>query len=1133
MSAEQYKRVSPLETLNGLVLYLILLFAGVLGVYANIYLLPGVYFFFGSIALLTALYIYRTGWGIGLGLIVAAAHYFLWNQIYVFIIFFGEVLFIAFTQKKGIKLFIADAFYWLLAGIPAGWIVFYFVIKMNLTLTMVIVLKLLVNGMLNALIASILVTYLPLDRFVGPSRYEYRGRSFYQSIFTGLAAFILIPSLLLMFAQSRREIETIEKNILTDLDALAGLGKGQLELWHSQHLYALTSLANLSASPGITEEELQKATDNLKRGFFDYTRLHIDDTRGIALTFSPQTDDRGRSNVGLDFTGWDYFPIIKNTGQPYLSDIYMSRLGEKAPIVTMGVPILRNGAFDGYAVSNIDLNNLYTILKADSQFGRSQGYVSILDSRGKVIVTTRSDLNMMDDYYYKMKGNRIAVNDSSYVWIPDAYKNSHEALQWDKAVYVKKSPMGSDFSWDIIVEIPYSTYMENMSDTYARYLGFMSVLLLLTLVISSYISRKVAAPVAELAAATSVLPQKMEVQNEGLWPDTNFYELNALISNFRSMAGTIHKNFNDMQGQYTALKQAERLIWEEKERALVTLHSIGDAVITTNALGNVTYLNPVAETLTGWSSSEAFERPLLDIFKIVNEQTGEPVENPVEKCLREGAIVGLANHTELISKEGAKIAIEDSAAPIRDRDGRVIGVVLVFHDVSEKRNMMQQMMHQAYHDPLTGLPNRVLFHDRLEQALAQAKRSGEFVAVLFMDLDRFKMVNDMLGHIMGDQLLKEVAARLSDSIRSSDTLARLGGDEFTLLLTKLAHVNDAAAVAQKVLTSLKEPFVISGHEFHISASVGVSVFPNDGLDAETLMKNSDTAMYRSKEAGQNSYELFTPSMNEKIHEQIAMENSLRHALERNEFEVFYQPQVDAISGEIVGMEALLRWNHPVQGLVPPGDFIPLAEETGLIVSIGEWVLKTACIQNKAWQNAGYKHMRVTVNLSGYQFRQGDLLEKVADVLNETGLDPGCLELEITESIAMEDVPFTIQILKNLNQMGISIAIDDFGTGYSSLSYIKLFPVATIKIDRSFIMDITSDPGDAAIVATIIVMAKNLNLKVIAEGVETIEQINFLKRHQCNEMQGFYFSKPVPARDFEELIKQGTFTGSADEMSWEI
>lgn len=569
-------------------------------------------------------------------------------------------------------------------------------------------------------------------------------------------------------------------------------------------------------------------------------------------------------------------------------------------------------------------------------------------------------------------------------------------------------------------------------------------------------------------------------------------------------------------------QRAEQEIWEEKERAQVTLQSIGDAVITTDLLGNVEYINPVAEDLTGWSAAQAIGRPLAEVFNIVDEETGKQVDNPVIKCIREGRIVGLANHTELVHKDGHRFAIEDSASPIKNRMGATIGAVLVFHNVSEKRDMLRQMAHQAYHDSLTGLPNRVLFNDRLSLAMAQAHRNHEMLAVMFLDLDRFKQVNDMMGHAKGDALLKHVAGKLLRCLRDTDTVARLGGDEFAILLPRFSHLEDIAKTAQKIISCLDHAWKIDEQEFHITASLGIALYPSDGDDPETLLKHADTAMYRAKDRGRNNYQLYTPAMNTRITERLKMENDLRHALQRGEFRVFYQPQVNFKTGKVVGIEALVRWQHPERGLIPPAEFIPMAEETGLIVPMGEWVLLQACTANMAWQKQGFTPTKVSVNISACQFGQRNLTGTVARILKTTGLEPKWLELEITESALMKDVDSAIKILNDLTNMGVNISIDDFGTGYSSLAYLKRFPIHTLKIDRSFIKDVATDAGDAAIVSTVISMAQNLNLKVIAEGVETEEQLSFLEQRQCNEVQGFLFSRPVPPEDLEELLKKGFF-----------
>ena len=439
------------------------------------------------------------------------------------------------------------------------------------------------------------------------------------------------------------------------------------------------------------------------------------------------------------------------------------------------------------------------------------------------------------------------------------------------------------------------------------------------------------------------------------------------------------------------------------------------------------------------------------------------------------------------------------------------------HAEQELRQSEERLQHLAHYDHLTHLPNRVLFLDRLEQALARARWHKRIVAVLFVNLDRFKVINDTVGHPIGDRVLKVIAERLNAAVREGDTVARLGGDEFAVALADLAEAHDVPRVAEKIIAALHPPMVIDEREFFVTASIGVSLHPGDGDDAETLLRNADIAMYRAKEKGKNNFQFYSPAMNAEAPKRLALETDLRRALERREYLLHYQPKVDLATGRVAGMEALLRWQHPKQGLISPLDFIPLLEETGLIVPVGEWVLRSACAQNKSWQEAGHAPLRVAVNLSARQFKQTGLVETVRVVLAETGLDPRFLELELTESILLEHTGESLATLRKFHDMGIHLALDDFGTGYSSLSYLKRFPIDSLKIDRSFVRDITTNPDDATIARTVIAMAHNLRMMAVAEGVETQEQLEFLRAHQCDQMQGYYFSRPLTAEVFAQLL----------------
>jgi diguanylate cyclase (GGDEF)-like protein/PAS domain S-box-containing protein len=581
----------------------------------------------------------------------------------------------------------------------------------------------------------------------------------------------------------------------------------------------------------------------------------------------------------------------------------------------------------------------------------------------------------------------------------------------------------------------------------------------------------------------------------------------------------------DTRGLLRALRYAierktmEEALLAEKERAQITLDSIGDAVICTNVANCITFLNVVAERMTGWSWKEAAGRPLPEVFQRVDAASRAPPSIPPPGRSRTSSRPP-SSSAILVRRDGVEIPIEGSVAPINDRAGQATGAVIVFRDVSATRAMSLQMTHAAEHDFLTGLPNRMLLNDRIKQAIVIAKRHETRVAVLFLDLDGFKHINDSLGHSIGDKLLQSIGKRLVDCGRAADTVSRQGGDEFVVLLSEVQHSEDAAVAASRMLTAVAEAHSIDDHELHVTTSIGVSVYPDDGDDAEALIKNADTAMYQAKENGRHSYQYFKPAMNARAVERQSIEEGLRRALERNEFSLHYQPKVDVQTGAIAGAEALLRWTHPTRGPVCPAQFIPVAEECGLILPIGRWVLRRACEQAQAWIRAGLVPATMAVNVSAKQFRGDSFLKDLLATLEESGLDPGLLELELTESVLMKHAESAASILGTLRDNGVQVAVDDFGTGYSSLSYLRKFPIDALKIDQSFVGRIGLAADDASIVTAVIGMARNLKLRVVAEGVETLEQAEFLRTQACDQAQGYYFSRPVLPEQFADLLKSG-------------
>ncbi|WP_034300454.1 EAL domain-containing protein [Herbaspirillum sp. RV1423] len=566
-----------------------------------------------------------------------------------------------------------------------------------------------------------------------------------------------------------------------------------------------------------------------------------------------------------------------------------------------------------------------------------------------------------------------------------------------------------------------------------------------------------------------------------------------------------------------ARQQVERAL-QLRQRAI---EASANAIIIMQATAPdypIEYVNPAFERITGYGAGEVAGRSI----RVLQSKDGDAqgfadIWNAMREQ-REGNVV-LRSH----NKNGGEMWNDFYIAPVKSDDGQVTHFVAALYDITSMKRYETELEFQANRDVLTGLVNRNMLRKLLEEAIAYAERYQRSLWVVFVDLDRFKFVNDSLGHKAGDVFLKTIAGRLRAAVRDTDTIARLGSDEFVIVISEYTGVGLDTRHLQRIQEAVAAPMTIEGHTFFPTCSLGVAAYPDDGRDAETLVKHADIAMYRAKQNGRDNYQFYTPAMNAQALERLRIEGDLRSALERNEFVLHYQPKIDLRSGAVVGMEALIRWQHPELGMVSPVRFISLAEETGLILPIGSWVIRTACAQTKAWQDAGWSKLRVSVNLSVRQFVQKDLVSSIAAVLKQTGLDADCLELELTESLVMNDVEHAIGILSELKELGVRLSIDDFGTGYSSLAYLKRFPIDVLKIDKSFVRDITVDADDAAITVSIISLAHSLKLHVIAEGVETQAQLSYLRLHGCDEMQGYLFSPPVPAERFGELLQEKSDT----------
>lgn len=718
-------------------------------------------------------------------------------------------------------------------------------------------------------------------------------------------------------------------------------------------------------------------------------------------------------------------------------------------------------------------------------------------------------------------------------------------------------------------------------------------------------------------------------------------ELGALARTFDDMTESLQQNKTSLNQSLAAIKQREQDL-------VITLNSIGDAVIATNENGEITRMNPVAEHLTGWTLNEAQGQPFKKVFPIIDASNRVPLENPIDKVISSGEIVHLSNHTTLLDRQGKEYQITDSAAPIRSTDGSIQGVVLVFndvteqyalrekardvqkqlqdllkemqtmvailsidgrflfindmplklfglqakdledktiwgsslfsedenirvmlqdsvkqaasgisvnrdlkfetqqgtiwvdfsihpvvndqglikqllvegHDISERKSAEDKILYQAHYDELTGLPNRFLSLDRLTQLMNEARRSDELITVLFIDLDDFKKVNDTLGHETGDKLLIEAADRLKHSVRVGDTVGRLGGDEFIVLLTGIKNNAETQPIVENLLNRFRNSFMINNRELTLTISIGIAVFPDDGSNPSDILRNSDAAMYHAKEQGRNTYSYYTQAMNDSVVRRLALEEQMHGSVERGEFEVYFQPQLEITSARIIGTEALLRWHNPALGNISPYEFIPVAEQTGFIISLGRFVIAEALSKTFQWQQDLNRDFRIAINLSPRQFRDAELVPYIKNALQQWSIQGQHLELEITEGVLMSGHSSIDKALSELNMMGVCIAMDDFGTGYSSLSYLRRYPFDVLKIDKSFVEDITVDHADRELITAAIAMAHGLNLKVVAEGVETEAQLDLLKKLNCDYAQGYLFGKPLPAAQITALLAKG-------------
>ena len=874
-----------------------------------------------------------------------------------------------------------------------------------------------------------------------------------------------------------------------------------------------TQITTLARSPIITsgnrEEALKYLAVELKNNPI-YQNIYISESSGKSY---------GANGAIINVSDRESFqkPI---KGETVISDTQDSITTEKL-IVVIATPIFIDGKIDGVLTGIITVDNIIKqVLNVKIQ---ETGYAYVVNKNGTVIIHPNSDISNKKNI---LKGLDFA---------PEINKFGEEVVNGESgftsylmngekkyAAYTRIPEM----DWFIIVTVPENEVNSELINNTMKSIIIIIGMLVLVIFVIVLITKSIVTPIEILEANANRIANG-DLNNTILNINSKD-EIGRLAQAFEKMIENLYASYEELEASNEEILASE----EELKKQNEILEQSREALQKTEELF-ILAARSSKVSIWNWEIGEKDKFTYYELGEnmTINEiaYTLDSVKNNIHPENKKSVMEAIKEHLygEKLyfecefrekTKDGDYKWVLSRGKAIRDCDGKPIRFTGSNTDITELKNADEKIKYMANYDLLTSLPNRVLLNERISIAFSEVKINKSKIALLYLDLDNFKTVNDMLGHNYGDILLKDVSKKLEGCVSNSDTVSRLGGDEFAILLTNINEFNYIIEIVEKINSLFKNPYVLNCKEFFITASIGITVYPDDGDKAEILMKNADTAMYSAKKLGKNGYQFYNETMKNKVIERIEMENNLRYAIERDELIVYYQPQIDLKNGRISGFEALIRWNSPSKGMISPMEFIPIAEETGLIIPIGEWVLHTACKQTKLWQDKGYYPFNIAINLSAKQFRQANLVEIINNIIVETGINPKDVELEITETMAMENINDTIKTLDRLKNNGITIALDDFGTGYSSLNYLKKLPIDILKIDKDFIYEIADQQNQDEIVNIIISLAHSMNLKVVAEGVETVDKLDFLKQHNCDKVQGYYFSKPLNKEDTENLLK---------------
>lgn len=1089
-----------------------LLVSGLLGNYFKYPLFFEIDFLFGSIFSFLVLQYFGRGYGIGAALLISGVTYFIWGHPYAVLIMTAELAFAAVVAKRfKVSLVFADACFWVLIGMPMVYFFYHGVMGVAESATTISLTKQAVNGIINVLLARLAFTLIGFR--AGGLNITLR-----EVLHMCMVFCVAVPMLILIVIDSRSDFQKRDLQVRSDLARQASSIEKKIQAWIDSRSAVLATLE--ATARRENPAEMQAALELLLNADPNFFRMGYLNPSFVTQQYAPRVNERGLSNIGVDFSDRPYVPRIKEQAIPMFSEVIAPRLGSVEPIVAYLQPVLKDGQVKGYVSGILSLSQINQFMAGEAASVAMR--YSLIDLAGKVIVTNRDDQKPMTPFVWG-NGSLNKLDESISQWVPSIRPGAPFYERFRKSFYVREVALGGASQWRLVLEQGVEPIQKALNETYTQRLSLLLFLLLLGTLLAETVSRQIVKTFEILRKTTGNLPAKLASGQTVEWPKSQVVETQTLIANFKSMADSLQVEFAETQAANALLETRVA----ERTQALEQLNSEFIALLE-NTTDFIHFKDqqliwrfcsqPYAKLagreswrdLIGKTNQDIFPPELLPTIEAEDQsilRTGKPILDKIDHALY---------------ADGKAIWTSVNKWPLFDAQGQVVGLFGIHRDITKQKEANDSVKRLAFYDTLTNLPNRRLLLDRLEQALASFKRSGQPGALIFIDLDHFKNLNDTRGHFTGDLLLQQVAQRLTECVRDEDTVARIGGDEFVVMLQGLGKSANEAAIAartigEKILSVLNVAFLLEGQEYISSSSVGVALFEDGVSNVEDLLKRADLAMYQVKASGRNSMLFFDTHMQEVINARTSLEQDLRLGLSHGQLVLYFQPQFRGAE-QLMGAEALLRWRHPTLGLVPPIEFIPLAEETQLIIPIGHWVMEQACMQLVTWaQSPTTEHLVLSVNVSARQFNMPNFVEQTQALLVATGARPAKLMLEVTESLLLTDMETIIEKMHALRALGVGFSLDDFGTGYSSLSYLKRMPLNHLKIDKSFVQDINTDINDAAIIQAIISMGRALDIHVIAEGVETAAQRDTLTQLGCELFQGYLFGRPVPIEQFEQAM----------------